>query len=199
MFGLAALSTDMTIERDLSNDDVYTTRLRFDNPITYQSLASLECEIADVETKLPNSVKHIVFGCTSATAAIYKDKPCPYLTPLHSSLELLSDSIDLFTPYDKEVHNLVKSWFLSKNISISKEHWMGYENDIEIAQIDHDLLKSDIIGFGSKSGTVFLSCTALPAFDIMNSLPNSKIKYVSSNSSLLYKMNKIRRQNALPN
>ena len=197
MFGLAALSSDMTIEQDLAARDVFTTRLYFENPINFVSLESLDKQLLSIRDRFPECVKEIIFGCTSATALLFK-KDSPFITPLHSALSIMGNKIDLLTPYDEYAHNLVKDWFESNGVEIERESYMGFNNDVEIAKLDKNYLLNVIDRFGSSTGEVFISCTALPVLHLLDDLP-SNISYHSSNSVLLNTMNKIRREDDLPN
>lgn len=197
MFGLVALSTDMTIEQDLAAKDVFTTRLYFENPINSTSLENLDKQLLSVKDRFPECVKEIIFGCTSASALLFKEES-PFITPLHSALSIMGNKIDLLTPYDEDTHNLVKDWFESKGVEVVREHYMGFNNDFEIANLDNDYLLDVIDRFGSDTGEVFISCTALPVLHLLDDLPNN-ISYHSSNSVLLHAMDKIRRQNDLSN
>ena len=197
MFGLAALSSDMTIEQELAAKDVYTTRLYFENPINFASLESLDKQLLSIRDRFPECVKEIIFGCTSATALLFK-KDSPFITPLHSALSIMGSKIDLLTPYDEYAHNLVKDWFESKGVKIERESFMGFDNDVEIATLNKNYLLDVIDRFGSSTGEVFISCTALPVLHLLDGF-SDEITYHSSNSVLLDTMNRIRRENDISN
>lgn len=194
--GLIALSSDLTIERDLhkySNHNIFTTRIVFENPITRESLFNLSSQVIGAKERLPDNIDYYVFGCTSGTAIIGEDGLSGLINPLSSSLEWLKEygkkEIGLITPYTNDIHHIVKNWFQLNDIIIKDDMYLGYESDVEIALMDRMILQERILAFKTSCDTVFLSCTALPALDIMDSI-NNQITYISSNSSIIWKINK---------
>lgn len=193
MIGLIALSTDLTIERDFHNhckEDVVTTRILFENPLTKHNLSKLSERISAGHDLLPECRKY-VFGCTSGTAVIgldYFDEQM--ITPMSSAIKWLAahnkTQLDIITPYPKSVHQTVVSAFELNGFDVQAQHFLDYDDDITIANLSEQQVRDHINDFEPKSDVVFLSCTSFPVVDIIDTLPYNCI---SSNSTMIWEIN----------
>ncbi|NQV47895.1 MAG: Asp/Glu racemase, partial [Rhodospirillaceae bacterium] len=82
VIGLIALSSDLTLERDVSRMvpagqvAVYVNRIHNQNPMTLENLAAMQNDMAEAAAGiLPESrLDAIAYGCTSGTVAIGPQK-----------------------------------------------------------------------------------------------------------------------------
>ena len=192
MIGLIALSTDLTIERDFHNhcDDVVTTRVLFENPLTPLNLYKLRDRISLGRSLLPQCEKY-VFGCTSGTAVIGLDYfGDQIITSIGSAIKWLDShsktQLDVITPYPQNVHQIVVDAFTEAGLEVQAQNYLDYNDDKKIANLTQQQVRDHIDNFTPKSDVVFLSCTAFPVVDIIDSLP---YKCISSNSAMIWEIN----------
>ena len=193
MIGLIALSTDLTIERDFHNhimEDIATTRILFENPLSEENLFKLRERIWSGYELLPECKKY-VFGCTSGTAVIgleyFNER---LITPIGSAVKWLTANnkthLDIITPYPESVHHKVVDAFKLSGFNVQAEQFLDYDDDITIANLTEQQVRDHIDNFTPKSDVVFLSCTSFPVVDIIDSLP---YKCISSNSTMIWEIN----------
>ena len=193
MIGLIALSTDITIERDFHNhcnDKIVTNRILFENPLTTENLAKLRDRFGAGKNLLPECKKY-VFGCTSGSAVIGLDYFDDHIiTPISSAIKWLDahnkTQLDIITPYPQDVHQTVVDAFTLSGLDVQGQHYLNYNDDITIANLTHQQVRDHINNFTPKSDIVFLSCTAFPVLDIIDTLPYNCI---SSNSAMIWEIN----------
>ena len=208
--GLVALSTDFSIEKDFNSIffnlpiDLFVNRLPFYNPLTKENLIKMTEKLTEVtENILPNqTLDTVAYGCTSGTLAagveqivnkIQSAKPnCKVTTPITSAVNALKylnlKKISIFTPYIQSINETVISHFKNEGFSIESFSSFNLESDLDIGRIDPKYLlevltKMDIGG----AEAIFVSCTALPVFEIIQELENKTKKIViSSNQALIW-------------
>ena len=208
--GLLALSTDLTIENDFQSIcqklpfDLFVNRIHNENPLTKSNLLKMYDQIESVTEKiLPGQkINTVAYACTSGTIAIGEDKvkekvqlakPDCYVTnPITSAIkafEVLNiKKIALFTPYPESVNKTVLEYFSKKNINITSFSTFNIDLDEDIAKVDpkylsETLTKVDI----SEADALFISCTALPALEIIDEVEKKINKIVlSSNQTLIW-------------
>ena len=208
--GLVALSTDFSIEKDfnsvLSNlpINLFVNRLPFFNPLTHENLIKMTEKLTEVTKNiLPNQTLDVVaYGCTSGTIAagidqiinkIQSAKPnCKVITPITSAVKALKHlnlkKISVFTPYPQAINEKVINYFKNEGFAIQSFASFNLESDLDIGKIDpkyllEALTKMDTI----DAEALFISCTALPALEIIQELENRIKKIVlSSNQALIW-------------
>ena len=208
--GLLALSTDLTIESDFQSIcqklpfDLFVNRIHNENPLTKSNLLKMYDQIESVTEKiLPGQkINTVAYACTSGTIAIGEDKvkekvqlakPDCYVTnPITSAIkafEVLNiKKIALFTPYPESVNKTILEYFSKKNINITSFSTFNIDLDEDIAKVDpkylsETLTKVDI----SEADALFISCTALPALEILDQVEKKINKIVlSSNQTLIW-------------
>ena len=208
--GLVALSTDLSIEKDFNSIfinlpiDLFVNRLPFYNPLTDKNLIKMTERLTEVtENILPNqTLDTVAYGCTSGTIAaginkitdkIRLAKPnCKVTTPITSAVNALKHlnlkKISVFTPYPQAINEKVINYFKNESFDIQSFASFNLESDLEIGKIDpkyllETLSKMDMV----NAEALFISCTALPALEIIQKLEN-KIKkiVISSNQALIW-------------
>ena len=208
--GLIALASDFMIERDFINIikdkeiDFFVNRIECYNPLTKENLIKMSEKVTEVTKNiLPDQkLDCVVYGCTSGTIAagyksikekIRKAKPdVKVTTPSTASIKALKklniNKIAIFTPYPKKLNDEVINFFIKENFEITSNSYFDIRSDIDIGKIDSDhlyktLLEMDLDG----AEALFISCTALPALDIIDKLEKKLNKIVlSSNQALIW-------------
>ena len=208
--GLVALSTDFSIEKDFNSVlfnlpiNLFVNRLPFFNPLTNENLVKMTEKLTEVTKNiLPNQTLDVVaYGCTSGTIAagidqiinkIQSAKPnCKVITPITSAVKALKHlnlkKISVFTPYSQAINEKVISYFKNEKFDIKSFASFNLDSDLDIGKIDpkyllEALTKMDTI----DAEALFISCTALPALEIIQELENRIKKIVlSSNQALIW-------------
>jgi len=208
--GLLALSTDLTIEKDFNSVcnklplDVFVNRIHNENPLTKENLLKMYDQIKTITEKiLPGEkIDTVAYGCTSGTIAIGEDrvkekiqlaKPnCYVTTPITSAIKAFKlmniKKIAVFTPYPESVNKTIYEYFSNKNIEVFSFSTFNLNLDSDIANIDQQYLSETLIKLDiSKADALFISCTALPALEIIDEVEKKINKPVlSSNQTLIW-------------
>ena len=208
--GLVALSTDFSIERDFNSIflnlpiDLFVNRLPFYNPLTDKNLVKMTEKLTEVtENILPNqSLDAVAYGCTSGTIVagidqiinkIQSAKPnCKVITPITSAVNALKHlnlkKISVFTPYPQAINEKVINYFKNEGFVIQSFASFNLESDLDIGKIDPQYLLEVLTKIDtSDAEALFISCTALPVFEIIQELENKIKKIVlSSNQALIW-------------
>jgi len=208
--GLLALSTDLTIEKDFNSIchklpvDIFVNRIHNENPLTKENLSKMYGQIESITKKiLPGEkINTVAYGCTSGTVAIGEDKVkekiqlakpgCYVTTPITSAIKAFkkmnAKKIAVFTPYQESVNKTIYEYLNKKNIDITSFSTFNLDLDVDIARVDpkylfETLSKLDI----NDADALFISCTALPALEILDDVEKKIKKPVfSSNQTLIW-------------
>ena len=208
--GLLALSTDLTIENDFQSIcqklpfDLFVNRIHNENPLTKENLKKMYDQIESVTEKiLPGQkINTIAYGCTSGTIAIGEEKvkekvqlakaDCYVTTPVTSAIKAFKEmnlkNIALFTPYPESVNKTILEYFRKKNINIVSFSTFNIDLDEDIASVDPKYLLETLVKLDIKDAdALFVSCTALPALQILDQVEKKINKIVlSSNQTLIW-------------
>jgi len=208
--GLLALSTDLTIENDFQSIcqklplDLFVNRIHNENPLTKENLMKMYGQITPVAEKiLPGQkINTVAYGCTSGTITIGEDKVkekiqlakpgCYVTTPITSALKAFTKmdakKIALFTPYPESVNKTILEYFNRKNINIISFSTFNIDLDENIANVDPKYLAETLIKLEKNDAdALFISCTALPALEILDEVEKKIGKIVlSSNQTLIW-------------
>ena len=208
--GLLALSTDLTIESDFQSIcqklplDLFVNRIHNENPLTKENLLKMHEQIESVTEKiLPGQkINTVAYGCTSGTIAIGEDKvkekvqlakpDCYVTTPITSAIKAFKKmnlkKIALFTPYPESVNKTILDYFNKKNINIVSFGTFNIDLDEDIASVDPKHLLETLIKLEiNDADALFVSCTALPALEILDQVEKKINKIVlSSNQTLIW-------------
>ena len=208
--GLIALSTDFAIEKDFNSIllnlpiDLFVNRLPFYNPLTKDNLVKMIEKLTEVTANiLPNQkLDTVAYGCTSGTIAAGKEvvvkkiqsaKPdCKVTTPITSAVNALKylklNKISIFTPYPQAINETVINYFKKEKFDIKSFASFNLESDLDIGKIDPNYLYEVLAKMDTgDSEALFISCTALPALEIIQELENKIKKTVlSSNQTLIW-------------
>ena len=208
--GLITLASDFRIEKDFNNViygrdiDLYVNRIECFNPLTKENLIKMSEKVTEVTKDiLPDEkIDCVAYGCTSGTIAAGFDaiqkkikdaKPEAIVTtPSTASIKALKklnvNKVAIFTPYSKKLNDEVLDFFKKENFEIKANSYFNIESDIDIGKVDPNYLyevlsKMDLNG----AEALFVSCTALPALSIIDTLEKKlKITVLSSNQTLIW-------------
>ena len=208
--GLVALSTDFSIEKDFNSIflnlpiDLFVNRLPFYNPLTDKNLIKMTEKLTEVtENILPNqTLDAVAYGCTSGTIAAGIDKiinkiqlakpNCKVTTPITSGVNALKHlslkKISVFTPYPQAINEKVINYFKNEGFDVQSFASFNMESDLDIGKIDPNYLLEVLTKMDTVNAeALFISCTALPALEIIQKLENKIKKIVlSSNQTLIW-------------
>ena len=208
--GLIALASDYMIEKDFikiikdKKIDLFVNRIECFNPLTKENLIKMSEKVTEVTKDiLPDEkVDCIAYGCTSGTIAAgfdaiqkkVKDAKSDAIvtTPSTASIKALRKlnvkKIAIFTPYSKKLNDEVLDFFEKENFEIKANSYFNIESDIDIGKVDSNYLY-EVLSEMDLNGaeTLFVSCTALPALSIIDTLEKKlKITVLSSNQTLIW-------------
>ena len=205
--GVIALATDFNIERDLNalypNDvQSFTSRLRNYNPLTIENLRKMEPGIAAcADTILPGTeLDVVIYACTSGTVAIgseritqliHQSRPNAAVTnPVTAALaafdSLKAKRISVLTPYTEAVNQDVAAFFESQGIEVLSIAGFGFEDDTAMTFISPmDIKQAAIQVCDPEADLLFISCTALRAASVIESIEVELDKPVVSSNQVL--------------
>ena len=208
--GLLTLSTDLTIERDFYSIcqklplDVFVNRIHNENPLTKENLLKMYEQIESITEKiLPGEkISTVAYACTSGTIAIGEDKVkekiqlakpgCHVATPITSAIKAFNKmkikKIAVFTPYPESVNKTILEYLNKKSINIKSFSTFNLDLDVDIARVDPKYLSETLTKLNiNDADALFISCTALPALEILDEVERKINKIVlSSNQTLIW-------------
>ena len=206
--GLIALSTDFMIEKDFKKIienmkiDLFVNRIRSYYPLTKENLIKMAENVTEVSKDiLPDEkLDCVVYGCTSGTIASGYDsiknkinlaKPeAKVVTPSSAAVNALRKmnvkKVSVFTPYSEKLNNDVVDYFKKENFTVTSNSYFDILYDNDIAKVDPDYLFEVITKMDlGEAEAVFLSCTNLPALNIVDKLEKKLNKIVLSSNQVL--------------
>ena len=208
--GLLALSTDLTIERDFQSIchslpiNLFVNRIHNENPLTKENLLKMYDQLESITEKiLPGEkINTVAYGCTSGTIAIGEDKVkekiqlakpgCHVTTPITSAIKAFNKmnvkKIAVFTPYPESVNKTISEYLIKKNINVMSFSTFNLDLDVDFARVDPKYLSEILTKLNiNDADALFVSCTALPALEILDELEKKINKPVfSSNQTLIW-------------
>jgi len=208
--GLLALSTDLTIERDFQSIchslpiNLFVNRIHNENPLTKENLLKMHDQLESITEKiLPGEkINTVAYGCTSGTIVIGEDKVkekiqlakpgCHVTTPITSAIKAFNKmnvkKIAVFTPYPESVNKTISEYLIKKNINVTSFSTFNLDLDVDFARVDPKYLSEILTKLNiNDADALFVSCTALPALEILDDVEKKINKPVfSSNQTLIW-------------
>ena len=208
--GLLTLSTDLTIERDFQSIchslpiNLFVNRIHNENPLTKENLLKMYDQLESITEKiLPGEkINTVAYGCTSGTIAIGEDKvkekiqlakpDCYVTTPITSAIKAFKlmevKKIAVFTPYPESVNQTIYQYFAKKKIDVLSFGTFNLDLDEDFAKVDPKYLSETLTKLDlNDADALFISCTALPALEILDEVEKKINKPVfSSNQTLIW-------------
>lgn len=211
-FGLIALATDLTSERDAwrilppERAALHVSRVPYENPTTPENLARTAPTLtAATDLLVPGiDLAAICYSCTSASVeigdaavaeAVQKVRPgVPVVTPPDAAVAAFAalgvSRIALVTPYLPETTEPMVAYFARRGLDIVSAHCLGLSDDREMARVSRDTIL-EAVGAADMPDAegIFLSCTALPAVGCIDAIEQRIGKpVVSSNQASFWRM-----------
>ena len=96
--------------------------------------------------------------------------------------------IAVFTPYPESVNKTIFEYLNKKNINIKSFSTFNLDLDVDFARIDPKYLSETLTKLNTnEADALFISCTALPALEILDDVEKKIKKPVfSSNQTLIW-------------
>ena len=214
-FGLIALATDLTSERDLYRQlpgehvSIHVTRVAYENPTTPENLLKMAPRLTEAAQLLAplNPLKAICYSCTAASVVIGDEAiaasiqagagAVPVVTPTGAArmaFEALGvRRIAILTPYTVATTEPMAAYFASHGLDVTTAHCLGLEDDREMARVsDQTIVKAAMAVDTPDAEALFLSCTGLPAINVIAELEQRTGKpVVTSNQASAWAMARI--------
>ncbi|MCF8500352.1 MAG: hypothetical protein K9H11_07790, partial [Rhodospirillum sp.] len=208
--GIIALATDLTSERDftrvlpLERAALHVARVAYANPTTLENLRAMGPKLTEAAALLPPDLPlaAVCYSCTSASvtigdrevaAAIRVARPgVPVVTPsgaARAAFDALGVTrVAMLTPYLPETSGPMEVYFTDHGFSVVNHHCLGLGDDREMARVGAaTILDAALAVDRPEAEALFLSCTALPALDVIAALEERLGKpVVSSNQASLW-------------
>jgi len=211
--GLIVLQSDETMEHELRqvvpNSDVgaFISRIPSASEVSNDSLAAMETDLPRAADLLPKTVSFDVvgYGCTSASSIIGTERVADLVgsvcetkavtnpvSGLVAACNTLGVSkLALLTPYTEAVSESLRSALLAKGIETPVFGTFDEPVETKVARIDPSSVRDAAIKLGRDTGAdaVFMSCTNLRTFSILQDVENAIGKpALSSNQAFFWHM-----------
>ncbi|SOE16497.1 maleate isomerase [Hoeflea halophila] len=192
-FGLIALATDLTSERDLYRQlprkdvSIHVTRVAFENPTTPANLRKMAPRLTEAAQLLAplQPLKAICYSCTAASVAIGDDPvrasiqagigDVPVITPSAAARMAFAAlgvrRIAVLTPYSVETTEQMAAYFTRHGMELTNVECLGLEDDRDMARVsDQTILGAAMSVDTADAEALFISCTGLPAINVIAEL-----------------------------
>lgn len=202
--GLIVPSSNTTMECEIwsvlpEGISLHTTRM----PLMDVNVGSLEImeESSNFRLLIDAGVDCILFGCTSGSlikgreynskksADVERELGIPFITTSAAVVEALravgAKKISVVTPYIDEVNEKEKKFLEEHGFSILSMKGMGIEKNAEIGKVTPQAVYR--FAANSKGDCLFISCTNLRTFEIIETLEKDLgIPVITSNQASLW-------------
>jgi len=92
----------------------------------------------------------------------------------------------LFTPYSKSLNEDVAKYFIKEGFTITSNVYFDIDIDTDIAKVDPEYLYETMLNMNlDEAEALFISCTNLPALNIIKRLEDKLNKIVLSSNQVL--------------
>ena len=210
--GLIVLETDHTLEAEVRSLDVdgvawYHSRIPMEPEVTPTTLTDMEARLPVAAGLLPSEFDFdaIGFGCTSAATLIGDDGVTEAVQAAHPGMAVtnpISAALDAFealgcrriavvTPYTADVTAPIASHFEAAGVEVSAVGSFLESSDHVVAKITESSVAAGVRRVVQQSDCdgVFISCTSLRAFGIVESLEAELgVPVVSSNLAFSWRL-----------
>lgn len=206
-FGLVALATDVTIEGDASllmppGTRLHVTRIGLGNPATEADLREAGPRLAEaMDLLVPGArLAGIGVGCTSAGAGLGSGMEAaargraPVTTPDDAALRAFAAlgvrRVAVMAPYRADTTDLVVAHFTQGGLEVVRACSMGHADDHAMAMLgEAEIVEMALASDDPDAEAMFLSCTALPALELIETLEAELRKpVVTANQALFWAM-----------
>lgn len=210
--GLIVLETDHTLEAEIRSLDVpgvawYHSRIPMEPEVTPTTLTDMEARLPVAAGLLPSEFDFaaIGFGCTSAATLIGDDGVTGAVRTAHPEMAVtnpISAAINAFealgsrriavvTPYTADVTAPIVAHFEAAGVEVSAVGSFLESRDHVVAKITEESVAAGVrqVVEQSECDGVFISCTSLRSFDIVETLESELgVPVVSSNLAFSWRL-----------
>lgn len=207
--GMIVLSVDETLELEIRQDlescsrPLFVSRIESSAEVSTQSLAAMEDRLAAAANLLPKTQRYPVigYGCTSASAVIGSDRVEEIVAsvcdvgmvtnPLRAAIAQAEDAgvskFALLSPYVEEVNLPLRIAFREAGISTDVFGTFGEPSEAKVARISPASILSAAVDLGADPDVeaVFISCTNLRTFGVLEQIRSQLQKPVFSSNQVL--------------
>ncbi|MDP2120432.1 MAG: aspartate/glutamate racemase family protein [Hoeflea sp.] len=211
-FGLIALATDMTSERDLYRQlpqdhvAIHVTRVAYENPTTPDNLRRMTPRLTDAAALLAPlaPLKAICYSCTAASVVIGDAEvtdairraagPVPVVTPTAAARmafrALGARRLAILTPYTVATSQPMAEYFAGHGLEIANFECLDLDDDRDMARVsDATIIDAALAADRPDAEAFFLSCTGLPAINVIAEIERRTGKpVVTSNQASAWAM-----------
>ena len=207
--GLLALSNDLATERDFinmrSSDDIalFVSRIPNAEICSVENLRAMEPELTRaVSLLIPGSrLDAVAYSCTSGTVVmgydavarrIHEERPgIPVATPITAALAafrlLGAHKISVLTPYTDDVNVRIANYLMNSGLEIvAFSSFHHTDNDAMAKTPPQAILDAALEADRPDADALFISCTAIRAVDVLESIEQAIGKPVVSANQALY-------------
>ena len=209
--GLVTLASDPTIEDSIKRMLAQTTevsvhynRIAFDGGISVENLKTMQSSIRQTaENILPGRpLDGVMYGCTSASAAIGDDKVKELLRqakPMAAAVTPVSGAVAAFqalgvrrisvlSPYPISVTDMLANYLRGLGLHISALHCLGLEDDWDNGCVSAQTLYDLVTQIDHRDAdAIFLSCTALRGAEVAERVEKQLgLPVITSNQAMLW-------------
>ncbi|SLN73347.1 Maleate isomerase [Falsiruegeria litorea R37] len=208
--GVLALANDQVIERDLGRllpDDVwtFTTRIAYGGDCSLEQLAQMAPTLTDA-TRLLNpevALDAVVFGCTSGTIAIGVDQiadaihlaspKAAVVNPVQSACaafeRLNARRLNLITPYEPELAELMTRTFAAYGFEIVNRHDFGIVESADISRVTPQAIRQATAALPRNVDATFISCTDFQSLSVLADIErDTGLPTVTSNQAIVWRL-----------
>jgi maleate isomerase len=210
LLGLIVLESDRTIEAEMrkiqiAGVDWLHARIHNDDDVTPETLTAMKSRLPEVAALLPPGFDFsaLGYGCTSASTligetavtealqSVHPGVPCtnPVTAAVAAFRSLKAQRIAIVTPYTAEVTAPIVDLFESQGFEVSAVGSFLEPLDSVVCRITEASVADAVkhVATESPCDAVFVSCTSLRLFGVVNQLEESLNKpVVSSNLALTW-------------
>lgn len=207
--GLLALSNDLATERDFINmrpsDEValFVSRIPNDDTCSVETLSEMEPELTRAAALLiPGSrLDSIAYSCTSGTVVLGYDtvvqrvhevRPgIPVAAPITAALAALkrlnARRIAVLTPYTDDVNAQLFNYITARGVEIAAFSSFHLSSNDEMAKLaPRSIYEAAIQADRPDADALFISCTAIRAVEVLDSIEQAIGKPVISANQTLF-------------
>ena len=207
--GLIALATDLCSEHELRTMlplgvELYTNRVANVNPTTVENLRNMAPDIGRAASGIVPDVDLdvMIYGCTSGTVVIGEHTimnlmqearghyPCT--TPITATLAAIDSfkvgRISILTPYLQSVNIEMAAYFQSRGLDVINIAGLEIASDADMTAVSkQSIVQAALEACADDAELLFISCTALRAASVIESLEEQlKRPVISSNQALIW-------------
>ena len=207
--GLIALQSDETVERDLrtafrpSQVDLLVSRVPSGEEVTTETLGTMATALAGAAALFPRGLKFdaVGYGCTSGTSVIGAQKVAaqvqagtdtdhvtePVSALLAAARTLGVQRLAFLSPYIAEVSAHLRHVLAGQGLTTVALGGFDEANEARVARIDpEDVFRAGAdLGQAPQAEALFLSCTNLQTFDVLDRLEAELGKPVLSSNQVM--------------